>query len=194
MPLRPSVPLLLPLLGLTQCIMQGEGAYPVDPMPAATQTGANTAGCVVDGLPWVASSNIPKIGPGNIPAVMASWNNFSVGRPNHLSLRFLKAIADEAQVHDQTRINLELPGITRPGTFVLDQTAVYPYPAYARFTFSKPNPDQELLTGPGSPGRVVVTRFDTLSRVASGTFEFTAREGAGGTTVRVAEGRFDCTF
>ena len=51
MTLRPSVHLLPALLGLTQCIMSGEGYYPVQPVPAATQTGANTAGCVVDGLP-----------------------------------------------------------------------------------------------------------------------------------------------
>ncbi|MDQ2769109.1 MAG: DUF6252 family protein [Bacteroidota bacterium] len=197
MPLRPRVLLLSCLLGLTQCIMQ-EGEYPVQPMPDATQTGANTAGCVVNGLPWVASSNIPKIGPGTLPAVTASWDNFSVGRPNDLSLRFDKYIEDEAQVHNRTSIELELPGITRPGTFVLDQAATPRQgnrnPAYAVFTFHKPNPNQELLTGPGSPGRVVVTRFDTLARVVSGTFEFTARQATGAAAVRVTDGRFDCKF
>ena len=192
MPLRPSVLLLPALLGLTQCMT--EGAYPVQPMPPATQTGANTAGCFVDGQLWVASSNIPRIGPGTLPAVTASWDTYSVGRPKHLALSFDKSVDDPAQAHNPTNITLELPGLTRPGTFVLDQTAVYPYPAYARFTFTKPSPNRELFTGPGSPGRVVVTRFDTLSRVASGTFEFTAREGAGGSAVRVTEGRFDCTF
>lgn len=119
MPLRPPILLLSCLLGLTQCIMQ-EGGYPQQPMPDATQTGANTAGCVVDGLPWVANFYNTTIGVPAPRPVAAWWDNVSVGRP-HLSLRFLKDIADQAQVHHDTRIELELPGITRPGTFVLDQ-------------------------------------------------------------------------
>ncbi|OGX85123.1 hypothetical protein BEN47_01965 [Hymenobacter lapidarius] len=190
--------LLLPaLLGLTQCIMQREGAYPVQPMPEATQTGANTAGCLVDGLPWVAHHSGTGIGALRAYALTAEWDNFSVGRP-HLALSFAKYIDDQAQVHDATGVKLHLPGITRPGTFVLDQT---PRPlvssgpiGYAAFTFYKTNPNRELLTGPDAPGRVVVTRFDTLARVVSGTFEFTARQASGGTTVRVTEGRFDCKF
>jgi len=39
-----------------------------------------------------------------------------------------------------------------------------------------------------------VTRLDTIARVVSGTFAFEAREAIGGATVRVTEGRFDCTF
>ena len=197
MPLRPSVPLLLPLLALTQCIMQGEGAYPVQPMPAATQTGANTAGCFVDGLPWVANYYDTTIDVPTPAHVTARWRNASTGG-GHLSLRFLKDIADRAQVHHDTALEIELPDVTRPGTFVLDQLAAprtgRPNPAYAAFTFYKPTPDQELLTGPGSPGRVVVTRLDTISRVVSGTFEFEARQASTGTAVRVTEGRFDRTF
>ena len=198
MTLRPAVLLLSSLLGLTQCIMSGEPYYPVQPMPAATQTGKNTAGCVVDGLPWVAYRYGHAAGSLSGQAIYASWDNYSATRPNHLSLYFAKYIDDEAQVHDATGVKLEVPGVTRPGTFVLDGT---PRPnvvsgpiGYASFTFYKPNPTQELFTGPDSPGRVVVTRFDTSAHVVSGTFEFTARQAPGGTLVRVSEGRFDCKF
>ena len=51
MPLRPAVLLVTALLGLTQCIMR-EGSDPQETLPDATQTGQNTAGCRVDGLPW----------------------------------------------------------------------------------------------------------------------------------------------
>ena len=50
MPLRPFVLLLTALLGLTQCMR--EGPDPEDRLPDATQTGQNTVGCRVDGLPW----------------------------------------------------------------------------------------------------------------------------------------------
>ena len=196
MPLRPSVLLLSALLGLTQCIMQ-EGGYSVHPMPEATQTGANTAGCLVDGLPWVASHNGTMMGGGPLPAVRATWSKV---RPpaHHLSLSFSKYIDDEAHVHARTNVRLELPDITRPGTFVLDQAAnpqIGNGPtAYAAFTFNRASPSLTFLTGSAYPGRVVVTRFDTLSRVVSGTFEFTANQATGGRPVRVAEGRFDCEF
>ena len=41
-------------------------------------------------------------------------------------------------------------------------------------------------------GRLVVSRLDTVARIVSGTFEFTARRGAN--MVQVREGRFDSTF
>ena len=102
------------------------------------------------------------------------------------------------QGHNRTGLRLELPGIARSGTFVFDQP---PRPlvsngpiGYDAFTFNRSCPPQELLTGPQALGRMGVTRFDTLARVASGTFEFTARQVTGGATVRVTEGRFDCKF
>ena len=49
----PLLLVLLPLLGLSQCIGLNKEPAPALPMPAATQTGANTAGCRVDGhLGW----------------------------------------------------------------------------------------------------------------------------------------------
>ena len=196
MPLRSSILLLLPLLGLTQCFMP-EGASPVDPMPDATQTGANTAGCRVDGLPWVARTNAQAMSGAPLSAVSATWG---MVRPpaHHLSLSFDKQIDVNSDVHSRTYLRLELPGITRPGTVVLDQKydgLVINGPiAYAAFIYYQTPPDQQMRTGPATPGRVVVTRLDTVARVVSGTFEFTARNPSGGSTVRVTEGRFDCKF
>ena len=202
MPFRSSVLLLLPLLGLTQCLPFPDNvSYPVQPMPAATQSGANTAGCVVDGHLWVAHEDedytigVPRSTP---QPVRARWNPAAGGRSSHLALSFDKYINDRGQVHHDTSIKLELPAIARPGTFVLDQAAnpqIGNGPtAYAAFTFNRASPSLTFLTGPAYPGRVVVTRFDTLSRVVSGTFEFTANQATGGRPVRVAEGRFDCKF
>lgn len=198
--------LLLALLGLTQCTQ--EGPYPLDKLPAATQTGANTAGCVVDGLTWVPRNNGQTMGGQPLPAVEATWRKVREGR-HPLMLVLVKNIDDRTHVHGETSLHLYLPDITRPGTFVFDQVAnpsvVNGPSAYAAFTFYKPSPSQELLTGPGAPGRLVVTRLDTVARVVSGTFEFTPAEVTsgltgngtpipGGKTARVTEGRFDCRF
>ena len=203
----PLLLVLLPLLGLSQCIGLNEEPAPALPMPAATQTGANTAGCRVDGQLWVAERTYLLFGPQG-PPVTAKWDNASTGGP-HLLLYFEKQLSDEARLHYDTDLTLKIPGITGPGTFALDRT---PNPnlwlgnvPHAVFTFNKPSPRRTHLTGPQTPGRLVVTRLDTVARIVSGTFEFTAAEGTsgltgngtpvpGGKTVRVTDGRFDCKF
>ena len=209
MPCRPSVLLLLPLLGLTQCLLLPDNvSMPEDKMPEATQTGANTAGCFVDGITWVPRNNGYTMSGDPLPAVDAEWRKVPGGR-HPLSLVFVKNIDDVTQVHGETSLKLYLPDITQPGTFVLDQpgnpSVVNGPNAYGVFSFNKPSPDQVLLTGPGAPGRLVVTRLDTSAHVVSGTFEFTPIQGTGGLTgngtpipggktARITEGRFDCKF
>ena len=206
MPFRSSVLLLVSLLGLTQCM--NEVPVPEDKLPAATRTGANTAGCVVDGITWVPRNNGYMMNGSPLPAIDAQWRKVRGGR-HPLSLVLVKNIDDRTHVHGETGLHLYLPDITQPGTFAFDQSAnpsvVNGPTAYAGFNFNKPSPDQELRTGPDAPGRLVVTRLETVARVVSGTFEFTPAEVTsgltgngtpvpGGKTARITEGRFDCKF
>ena len=200
--------LLGSLLGLTQCLLLPDDvSMPEDKMPAATQTGANTAGCIVDGLTWVPRREGFLFG-GNYSPIDVQWGKVGGGR-HPLELLLVKNIDDVTQVHGETSLKLYLPDITQPGTFILDQpgnpSVVNGPNAYGVFSFNKPSPDQVLLTGPGAPGRLVVTRLDTSAHVVSGTFEFTPIQGnggltgngtpiPGGKTARITEGRFDCKF
>jgi hypothetical protein len=47
---RSTLLLLAALLGLSQC--KKHDPDPLDQLPPATQTGANTFGCLVNGQPW----------------------------------------------------------------------------------------------------------------------------------------------
>ena len=207
-PLPTAALLFASLLGLTQCLPFPDSVpRPEDKLPAATQTGANTAGCVVDGLTWVPRQNGFVFGGPPLTAIDVVWGKVPGGR-HPLALVLVKNIDDVTQVHDQTSLHLYLPDITQPGTFVLDQSAnpsvVNGPAAYAGFHFGR-SPTRELRTGPGAPGRLIVTRLDTSARIVSGTFEFTPAEVTsgftgngtpipGGKTVRVTQGRFDCKF
>ena len=104
MPFRPSVLLFPALLGLTQCIME-PGPAPKEKMPAATQTGANTAGCVVDGLTWVPRNNGQTMGGQPLPAVEAKWRTVTGGR-HPLALVLVKNIDDRTHVHGETGLQL----------------------------------------------------------------------------------------
>lgn len=196
MPLRPSVLLLLALLGLSQCGLPKDSPSPADTLPAATQTGAGTAGCLLDGQPWTARVNtfaIPMIHPVSVMAIP-----FPTG-PRPMSLSFQKNVDDESATNNETMITLELPDVSHPGLYVFDRSplplglvVVTGTPAYALFSDRHQLPHQSLYTGPTATGRLVVTRIDSAAHVISGTFEFTARSAESGRVVRVTEGRFDC--
>ena len=193
MNIRAFASLLAAVLSLTQC--QKNGGYPDYPMPPVTQTGANTAGCYVDGHLWVANYYAPPVGSTSTP-VGATWRNHHQKGPS-IQVGMIKTIADESDVHNDTDISLTVAGVDRPGTYVLDQAPAYPgfpFNSAGSFFFTQKSPVQKFVTGPGFTGKVVVTRLDTVARVVSGTFEFTGRQDATGATVRVTGGQFDATF
>ena len=196
MSLRPSVLLLLALLGLSQCDIMTDIPTPAETLPAATQTGAGTAGCILDGQPWTARINtfaIPKLEP-----VGAVSDNSPKG-PRGLSLSFQKIVDDQSATNNHTYIEMELPDVSHPGRYVFDHAPtqrgfidVFGAPASLTFIDQNTQPKQLLYTGPTATGYLLVTRFDTAAHVISGTFAFTARSDQSGRTVHATEGRFDC--
>ncbi len=55
-------------------------------------------------------------------------------------------------------------------------------------------PPSDYYTGTANTGTVTITRYDTVARVAGGTFAYTAREAATGKLVHITNGRFDVKF
>ena len=187
---------VLAQLGLSQCGLPKDSPTPADTLPAATQTGAGTAGCFVDGQPWTARVNTFAI-PTLKPVYVFSIPTFSGPRP--MSLSFQKNVDDESATNNETMITLELPDVSHPGRYVFDRSplplglvVVTGTPAYALFSDRHSLPHQSLYTGPTATGRLDVSRVDSAAHVVSGTFEFTARSAESGRVVRVTEGRFDC--
>lgn len=181
---------LLPAALLMGCKKES----PEPTLPAATQTGQNTAGCRVDGKTWIAFQSDPFAGP----AKRASWLKLEQSGRFALSILLNKS-DDYNEVHSQTSISLYVPDLRQPGTVVFNQVAdpslFNSNPAYGRFIFGNPSPGRVYLTGPAATGVLVITRFDTVARVVAGTYEFQALAQTGGVApVRVTEGRFDLTF
>ena len=171
-----------------------EEVEPATVLPPATQTGANTAGCRLNGALWDARQ-YALFAP---EPTSASWHRSPLLAGKHqLSLRFIHS-TNAKDAHNDTSIGFFVPDVSAPGTFVLDRPANPRFsarnPAYGVLAFDRATPGQELLSGPQAPGRLVITRLDTVARVVSGTFEFTARQAGATATSTVTEGRFDCTF
>lgn len=156
----------------------------VDALPGATQTGANTFGLKLDGAYWVPQ----KFAGISAPILEAhltgtGYNDLIIDAQN---------FASEPK---ESQFELYLKNVTGTGTYPLDQTTeVYPNSSasYGYYVKRKINPLNEWITSARYTGSVTITRWDTASRIVSGTFAFTAATtDSSAAPITVTDGRFD---
>jgi hypothetical protein len=97
----------------------------------------------------------------------------------------------------ETEMDIRLVSVTGPGTYLLNGTGPHPSNVYNYAYFVKRNltPLNEWITSSAYTGAVVITKLDTVNRIASGTFQFTAGEiNASAAALNVTDGRFDVKF
>jgi len=174
-----TYPLLLAaLLGLSQCKKKSDPA-PVDQLPPATQTGANTFGCLLNGQPWTPSGNDGR------PNYRVTYDpGFAGGSLTIRVYRYPDKTADYQ--------NMILGGDR------ISQLGVYPFVLvgdrkafFADHRLAPPCDDfSEAPALTYRTGDITITRLDLTQGIISGTFHFKlARPGCD--TVRVTNGRFD---
>jgi len=136
-------------------------------LPPATQSGANTFGCLVDGQLFV------PLPPQGI--------NSSRREPLEASLYRTDVLVS---ARGNGGIDFALRNAFRPGVYSIGETQSA---RYGRYAFGS----NEYYTNTAHTGTVTLTRIDTVARVAAGTFQFTALDYQSGKTVTVTDGRFD---
>ena len=171
--------LVAALLGLSQCKKKSDPA-PVDQLPPATQTGANTFGCLLNGQPWTPSGN------NGTPNFVVTYDpNYMGGALQIKSYRYSGAKNDvlqgivlgAAQVNNVGGYILSLKGGN--GANYIDNGLPSPCNYYGeapQLTYRK--------------GTLTVTHLDQKTGIVSGTFAFTLYQ-PGCDSVRVTNGRFD---
>ena len=135
-------------------------------LPAATQEGKNTFGCLVDGQVFV-----PK-NPSGI--------NSSSREPLEVSLYHTDLLVS---ARGDGYVDFALRNAFRPGTYILGETRTGSYGSYDVSAGS-------YYTDADHTGTVTLTRIDTVAKIAAGTFQFTCFN-RNGQTVTVTDGRFD---
>lgn len=140
----------------------------------ATQVGANTFSCKIDGEVFK-----PESRGGIFDAPPITVYNFSIAG-FVLSARFNKT--NNGNIPKAVEINL----------FHLKEKGVYdlginPYAIY-RLTYAG---GPTYYTNNVYTGRVTITRCDTINKIYSGTFFFKAIDENTGKVVNVTDGRFD---
>lgn len=174
--------LLFVCLSASKCKKDKTPGNPVDQLPPETQIGANTFGCLVDGKVF-----LPKGTPFGSPSLKCAYQYldngsskgfyFQLSASHTYSTQNIKSIAIGTE-------NLELV----EDTFVLED-AFQDGRAFGLYSESGTgNYTQKKL-----PGRLVITKFDEINQVVSGTFWFSVVVNPGD-TIKITEGRFDMQF
>ena len=171
---RTAALLLAALPGLSQC-KKNEPA-PVDQLPPATQTGANTLGCLVNGQPWT-------------PQGFDGSSNYSISYDQALGGSFdLRTYRYQQQPTNNYQY------------LILFATRLYGPKSYSfrdslntEASFSDRLISCELSSRQSMTyrrGTLTITRLDRQAGIISGTFAFTLAK-PGCDTVRVSQGRLD---
>jgi hypothetical protein len=174
-----KLPLYLALLTLTQCSSCKNGdPSPLAQLPPATQVGANTFGCLVNGQAWSSKTSDEY---GDYRVTYEPGVTLPIG--GNLNIIMKNASGKQAVVLGAGRI-------FQARTFALDTAAIEGVAKYINNEQAYPCNwifyyDATYLTG-----NLTLTRLDERAGVIAGTFEFTIfRPGCD--TIRVTQGRFD---
>ena len=160
-----------------------------DLLPPPTQTGANTMGCYVNGKPWLPDTR----DNGSIPRLpQISIYKYA---DNTVDIGFNKDRSGANQ-----RIRIYLINFSGTGNYVMDKESdlkgfppVYGY--YENYgAFIDYNSNNIFSTSSLAIGNILITRFDSLNKIISGTFYFAAKTANGLDSVTLSDGRFDCSF
>lgn len=161
-------------------------------LPEATQTGANTFGCKINGKTWIPNGTHDLFV--SIPALYSSffqhngirWLNISARKDPSL-------INNEDDSYDDLSLTVALPVSTNDTIINKNCYACNLYCPYSSMRLQI----QGLFNGACyatdslHPGLIHFSKIDTLNRIFSGDFEFSAFDKNTGNTISVTEGRFD---
>ena len=143
-----------------------------DRLAKATQTGANTFSCKVDGTVFIPSKDKPTFSgqSGTLLVSNSSFDGFilrarKLGSPNQ-------------------NVLILLPFLTKTGIHTL---TTYGYGEYEVDYARAPT----YRTNNTYTGTINITRCDTINRIYSGTFSFKGVDVNTGKVVNVTDGRFD---
>ena len=157
-----KLPLYAALLTLTQCSQCKNTPAPADPaaqLPPATQTGAGTFGCLVNGQPYTPKGNN---GTSNL------YISYDAGfRGGALGIQTYRIDGSRRQY-----LSIDTAPVTGPGVYSFARpagtcTATYSDIPGVSNVCNAVTSDQDIAYRSGS---LVITRFDTQARIVSGTF------------------------
>ncbi len=162
-------------IALAICMIYISLSCQKEKLPKLTQEGKNTFGCKIDGKNWV-----PNGGGG-----FSGIDPVNGGFFRDINTIYIRAYDKEESVQ------LYLLNVFSAGEYPLNFNTL-PKPdnldpeSYGLYE----NATSRYITTSEHTGKVTISNRDTVNKIISGTFEFTA-VNSNGKTVKVTKGRFD---
>lgn len=160
---------------------------PLDQLPPATQTGANTFGCLINGEVFK-----PKGPSGGGPILLSTYiylaDNYDTG------YFFQLAASDVSNPPNVIGVGIFTDSlqIQANETYSLGDKWVRGK-AYGIFNFFTSQSLNSYNTSSELPGELNITKFDSIKQIVCGTFWFNVINNLGD-TVKISDGRFDMHF
>lgn len=154
----------------------------VDDLPAATQSGANTFGCRIDGKIWVPQKNPVFPGADILESRQMPNNDLYINARNFNSSP------------NETEFEIFIKEMDGLGVYTFNTTLSAPSTAASYIYYVKRNisPQNEWMTSASYTGTVTITAYDTVQRFVSGTFQLQAINLYNAPMpITVSDGRFD---
>lgn len=153
---------------------------PLEQLPPATQNGAQTFGCLVNGKTFI-PPNLGKNSP-------RAFYQFVRGA---YTLGISAAIRTEAGLISISVNTLDTDLIQDSTTYMLKERASGNF--FGTYDIYDSTLIYEHTSRSDNPGSLAITNFDQENGIISGTFEFTAI-GDDGKSYKITEGRFDLNY
>jgi len=172
--------LILAIITLSCCNKNDDDQTinPIALLPPATQTGAQTFGCLINGQPFVPpifGSNAPSAFYQFVDGAYTLGISAGTGGGNQLKSILIGAL----DVPEISTLNYQLKSEQSGnflGKYLIGGGIVY-----------------TGITSDINPGVLTITRFDSDNFIISGTFSFTVLDNDGN-EINITEGRFDMNF
>ena len=188
--MKTTILVLLAIMTFTGCLKDLFD----EKLPDATKTGANTFGCKINGKSWIPDGSHSLFV--SIPALTAHIYQRQGHKDFYISARKDPSLLNkEEDSYDDLDFDIILPATT--GEVIINETCpdcglACPYSSLRFFVKGLTN-GACYMTSSLHTGKIKFTRVDTLNRIVSGTFEFSAIDKNSGKIINVTDGRFDVT-
>jgi hypothetical protein len=155
---------------------------PVDKLPPATQTGANTLGFLLNGEPWT-----PQGFNGTANLSIDYDPGFNNGILGIVAYRTISA-TDKTQFIIGVSDSMNFLSI--PTSLNISKHSLAAV-SYSTKDYCDINHNDTTVY---SSGTITLTKLDKTSRIISGIFQATLYKQSCGDTIKITEGRFDMTY
>ena len=151
-------------------------------LPAATQTGAGTFGCMLNGQAWLpVKDNTPFARANPNLTYDATWQGGTLAVNGEIY----------ADKRSKESIGILSKNINSIGEYSITSKD-YTNSDYRRFMYYSEQEEFWTDDTPNSIGKLTITKLDQVNRIIAGTFSFTITKN--GKTINVTDGRFDMKY